>query len=251
MAKTISFRKKLKEGKPLIGALLQMPLPEVAEIYVQAGYDWLFIDLEHAPMDARQALDLLTAVDSQVPCVVRVPWNDEANLKKVLDCGATGVIVPLVNNAEDAKLAVSRCKYPPQGFRSVGITRAQRFDLDFDDYMKRANDEIAVIVQIEHVEAVKNIDAILDVPGIDGVFVGPFDMSGSMDLPGQINHPRVQEAIRKVIAACEKRDIARCIYAHTPQHAKTYMEQGYRVIGLCTDYIMLARTAAEYLKAVR
>jgi len=111
--------------------------------------------------------------------------------------------------------------------------------------------EIAVIVQIEHVEAVKNIDAILDVPGIDGVFVGPFDMSGSMDLPGQINHPQVQEAIRKVIKACEKRDIARCIYAHTPKHATAYLEQGYRVIGLCTDYIMLARTAAEYLGAVR
>jgi 2-dehydro-3-deoxyglucarate aldolase/4-hydroxy-2-oxoheptanedioate aldolase len=183
--------------------------------------------------------------------VVRVPWNDEAHIKKALDIGATGIIVPLVNSAEDAKLAVGRCKYPPMGFRSVGVTRAHRFDLDFDAYMKKANDEIAVIVQVEHIEAVANIDAILDVPGIDGVFVGPFDLSGSMDLPGQINHPKVQEAIRQVIAACEKRDIARCIYAHSPQHAKTYMEQGYRVIGLCTDYIMLARTAAEYLKAVK
>jgi 2-dehydro-3-deoxyglucarate aldolase/4-hydroxy-2-oxoheptanedioate aldolase len=248
---TQSFRKRLQSGDILIGSLLQMPLPEVAEAYVQAGYDWLFIDLEHSPMDARNALDLLTAVDNRVPCVVRVPWNDEANIKKVLDIGATGVIVPLVNNAEDARLAVGRCKYPPVGFRSVGITRGQRFDLDFDAYMQRANDEIAVIVQIEHVDAVSNIDAILDVPGIDGVFVGPFDMSGSMGLPGQINHRQVQEAIKKVIAACERRDIARCIYAHTPKHATTYMEQGYRVIGLCTDYIMLARTAADYLKQVR
>ena len=235
----------------MIGVLLQMPLPEVAETFVAAGYDWLFVDLEHSPMDARNAMDILTAVDSRIPCVVRVPWNDEASIKKVLDVGATGVIVPLVNTAEDARLAVGRCKYPPMGFRSVGITRAQRFDLDFDAYMKRANDEIAVIVQIEHIEAVKNIDAILDTPGIDGVFVGPFDMSGSMDLPGQINHPKVQDAIKSVIKACEKRDIARCIYAHTPQHAIAYREQGYRVIGLCTDHIMLARTAAEYLKAVR
>jgi 2-dehydro-3-deoxyglucarate aldolase len=238
---TISFRKRLQKGDTLIGALLQMPLPEVAETFVQAGYDWLFVDLEHSPMDARNAL----------PSVVRVPWNDEANIKKVLDIGATGVIVPLVNSAGDARLAVGRCKYPPVGFRSVGITRAQRFDLDFESYMQRANDEIAVIVQIEHIEAVKNIDAILDVPGIDGVFVGPFDMSGSMGLPGQINHPRVQEAIRQVIRACEKRNVARCIYAHTPAHAGAYMEQGYRVIGLCTDYIMLARTAADYLRQVR
>jgi len=248
---TLSFRKRLQKGDTLIGALLQMPLPEVAETFVQAGYDWLFVDLEHSPMDARNALDVLAAVDSRIPCVVRVPWNDEANLKKVLDIGATGVIVPLVNSSEDARLAVGRCKYPPAGFRSVGITRAQRFDLDFEAYMRRANDEIAVIVQIEHIEAVKNIDAILDVPGIDGVFVGPFDMSGSMGLPGQINHPEVQKAIRQVISACEKRDVARCIYAHTPQHATTYMQQGYRVIGLCTDYIMLARTAADYLRQVR
>jgi len=248
---TLSFRHRLKEGRPLMGALLQIPLPEVAEIYATAGYDWLFVDLEHSPMDARQALDILVAVDTRVPCVVRVPWNDEAHIKKALDIGATGIIVPLVNNAEDARLAVGRCKYPPQGVRSVGITRAQRFDLDFDDYMRRANDEVAVIVQIEHVEAARNIDAILDVPGIDGVFVGPFDLSGSMDKPGKINDPEVQQAIRDIIRACEKRDIARCIYAHTPAHAKTYLEQGYRVIGLCTDYITLARAAVAALKEVR
>ena len=248
---TLSFRRRLQKGDVLIGSLLQMPLPEVAECFVQAGYDWLFVDLEHSPMDARNALDILSTVDSHIPCVVRVSWNDEANIKKALDIGATGIIVPLVNNAEDARLAVGRCKYPPMGVRSVGVTRAQRFDLDFEAYMQRANDEIAVIVQIEHAEAVRNIDAILDVPGIDGVFVGPFDMSGSMDLPGQINHPQVQEAIAKVIKACEKRDIARCIYAHTPAHARTYLQQGYRVIGLCTDYIMLARAAAGYLSEVR
>ncbi|HWQ38838.1 MAG TPA: aldolase/citrate lyase family protein [Burkholderiales bacterium] len=248
---TISFRRRLQKGDVLIGALLQMPLPEVAEIFVTAGYDWLFVDLEHSPMDARNALDVLTAVDDRIACVVRVPWNDEAHIKKALDIGATGVIVPLVNNAADARLAVGRCKYPPMGVRSVGITRSQRFDLDFDGYMKRANDDIAVIVQIEHVEAIRNIEEILDTPGIDGVFVGPFDLSGSMGLPGQIDHPRVQEAIGSVIEACEKRAIARCIYAHTPVHARTYMAQGYRVIGLCTDYIMLARQAADYLRAAR
>lgn len=248
---TLSFRHRLREGRPLIGALLQMPLPEVAEIYAHAGYDWLFVDLEHSPMEARQALDIITAVDSRVPCVVRVPWNDEAHIKKALDIGATGIIVPLVNTVEDAQRAVDRCKYPPQGVRSVGITRAQRFDLDFDGYMQRANDEVAVIVQIEHVEAARNIEAILDVPGIDGVFVGPFDLSGSMGKPGRINDPEVQQAIRDIIRACEKRDIARCIYAHSAAHAKTYLEQGYRVIGLCTDYITLARAAAAALKEVR
>lgn len=248
---TVSFRSRLRSGDVLVGALLQMPLPEVAELFVTAGYDWLFLDLEHSPMAPRDALNLLLAADARVPCVVRVPWNDEASLKKVLDLGATGVIVPLVNSAEDARLAVGRCKYPPEGFRSVGITRAQRFDLDFDDYMRRANDEIAVIVQIEHVAAVRNIDEILDVPGIDGVFVGPFDLSGSMDKPGRINDAEVQAAIAEIVQACTKRDIALCAYAHTPAHARTYMKLGYRVIGLCTDYILLARAASASLKEVK
>jgi 2-keto-3-deoxy-L-rhamnonate aldolase RhmA len=249
--RSLSFRQRLEQGDTLIGALLQMPLPETAELFVEAGYDWLFVDMEHSPMDARAAMNILAATDRQVPCVVRVPWNDEAAIKKALDIGASGVVVPLVNTVEDARLAVGRCKYPPSGFRSVGITRAQRFDLDFEDYMRRANDETAVILQIEHVEAVANISRILDVPGIDGVFVGPFDLSGSMGKPGQINDPEVQSAIRSVIEACEKRDIARCIYAHTPAHARAYLAQGYRVISLCTDYILLARAAAQALKEAK
>lgn len=248
---TLSFRQRLKKGDTLIGSLLQMPLPESAEIFVQAGYDWLFVDMEHSPMDARAALNILTAVDSRVPCVVRVPWNDEAYIKKALDIGATGIIVPLVNTVEDARLAVARCKYPPVGIRSVGITRAQRYDLTFDDYMQRANEEIAVIVQIEHVKAVSNIEGILDVPGIDGVFVGPFDLSGSMDKPGKINDPEVQAAIQRVVQACAKRDVAVCAYAHTPAHAKNYIALGYRVIGLCVDYILLARAAVAALKEVK
>lgn len=234
-----------------MGALLQMPLPEVAEIFVSAGYDWLFIDLEHSPMDARDALNLLAAADSRVPCVVRVPWNEEAHLKKVLDAGATGVIVPLVNSADDARHAVTRCKYPPRGVRSVGITRAQRFDLDFEGYMARANEDVAVIVQIEHVDAVRNIAQILDVPGVDGVFMGPFDLSGSMGKPGLIDDPEVQAAITQVVRACNDRQIALCAYAHTPAHARRYLELGYRVIGLCTDYIMLARAARDALAETR
>lgn len=248
---TISFRQRLRSGDMLIGALLQMPLPEVAEIFATAGYDWLFVDLEHAPMDPRAALDILTAVDTRLPCVVRVPWNDEASIKKALDVGATGIIVPLVNTVEDARLAVGRCKYPPVGFRSVGVTRAQRFDLEFDSYMKRANDDIAVVIQVEHIDAVRNIEAILDVPGIDGVFVGPFDLSGSMGKPGKIDDPEVQSAIGAVVSACQKRNIALCAYAHTPAHAHNYQRLGYRVIGLCTDYIMLARAAAAYLKEAK
>jgi 2-keto-3-deoxy-L-rhamnonate aldolase RhmA len=248
---TVSFRQRLLRGDPLIGPLLQMPLPEVAEIYAEAGYDWLFVDLEHSAMDARAALGLLAAVDGRVPCVVRVPANDEAAIKKALDIGASGIIVPLVKDAADARLAVGRCKYPPAGIRSVAVTRAQRFGLTLESYMERANEDIAVIVQIEHVDAVRNIDAILEVAGIDGIFVGPFDLSGSMGKPGAIDDPQVQAAIATVTAACERRGVARGIYAHTAAHARTYLAQGYRLIGLCTDYILLARAAAAALAQAR
>lgn len=248
---SLSFRRRLREGRPMIGALVQMPLPEVAELFAEAGYDWLFVDLEHTPSDARSALELIVAVDHRVPCVVRVPWNDEAYIKKALDIGATGVIVPLVNSVEEARVAVARCKYPPTGVRSVGVTRAQRFGLDLERYMREADDDIAVIVQIEHVRAVESIDAILDVPGIDAVFVGPFDLSGSMGRPGHIDDPEVRAAIARVITACESRGIARAIYAHTPEHAQRYLAQGYQVIGLCTDYILLARAAQASIAAVR
>jgi 2-dehydro-3-deoxyglucarate aldolase len=247
---TVSFRQRLRSSDSLIGALLQMPLPEVAEIYAEAGYDWLFLDLEHSPMDARAALGLIMAVDHRVACVVRVPGNDETAIKKSLDIGATGIIVPLVNDAAGARRAVTWCKYPPAGSRSVGVTRAQRFGLGFEPYMRRANEDVAVIVQIEHVEAVRNIEAILEVPGIDGVFVGPFDLSGSMGRPGAIDDPEVQGAVATITRACERRNVARGIYAHTPAHARTYLAQGYRLIGLCTDYILLARAASGALKEV-
>jgi 2-keto-3-deoxy-L-rhamnonate aldolase RhmA len=247
----VSFRKRLMTGDTMIGALMQMPLPEVAEIYQRAGYDWLFLDVEHSPMDVRAVIDILMAVDRDIPVVVRVPWNDEAWIKRILDTGATGVVLPLINTAKDAAFAVSRCRYPPVGERSVGISRAHGYGQSMAEYLASANDDIAVIIQIEHIEAVRNIEAILDVEGIDGVFVGPFDLSGSMGKPGQIDDEDVRAAISLVVGECEKRGIARCIYAHTPEHARKYIAEGYQVIGLATDYIVMARAVGEALKAVR
>ncbi len=248
---SVSFRQRLLDGGVLMGTLVQIALPEVAELFAEAGYDWLFIDLEHSPMDTRAALALLTAVDHRIPCVVRVAWNDEALIKKALDIGATGVIVPLVNTAAEARLAVGRCRYPPAGTRSVAITRAHRFGLDEGRYLAQANEDVAVILQVEHADAVHNIEEILAVPGVDGVFVGPFDLSGSIGRPGRIDDPEVQALVRRVTDACARHGVPMGIYAHTPEHARHFIAQGYRFLGLGTDYLLLARMAQLSVMTVR
>ena len=248
---TLSFRQRLKKGDTLIGSLLQMPLPESAEIFVQAGYDWLFVDMEHSPMDARAALNILTAVDSRVPCVVRVPWNDEAYIKKALDIGATGIIVPLVNTVEDARLAVARCKYPPVGIRSVGITRAQRYDLTFDDYMQRANEEIAVIVQIESARGIDEVERIAATPGVDCLYVGPADLAASLGHLGDSRHPDVETAMARVLAAGKQAGVAVGIFASDTAIARQYREAGYRMITLSADVTWLLRATRQALQEVR
>ncbi len=243
---TRSFKELLQQNKKILGTIIQNPRPEIAEIFSTIGYDWLFIDLEHGLISVQEAASILLAVDKHLPCVVRISSNDESKVKKVLDIGATGVVIPLIKTEEDARNAVRYCKYPPEGIRSVGITRAQRYDLEFKKYMDSANSKIAVILQIEHIDAVNNFEKINSVDGIDGIFVGPYDLSGSMGFPGEIDHPEVVKAIQHIIKLSESKGIARCIYSHTEQHLKTYLDNGYNVIALCTDHIMLSRIAAQY-----
>ncbi len=166
------------------------------------GLDWLFVDTEHAALDILAAQSLLQA--SRVPCIVRVPDGGEATLKKALDIGAAGVVVPMVNTAQQAKSIVSFCKYPPRGVRGVGLVRAQGYGFDFQRYVRGANDETVVVVQCEHIAAVEAIDAIVAVDGVDAVFVGPYDLSGSMGRLGDVEHPDVLAAIARVADSCRK-----------------------------------------------
>ncbi len=245
---TKSFKKLLRENRNILGTIIQNPRPEIAEIFSTIGYDWLFIDLEHGLISVQEAASIILGVDAHVPCVVRISSNEESKVKQVLDIGATGVVIPLIKTKEDAHKAVQYCKYPPEGIRSVGITRAQRYDLKFKEYMGSANSDIAVILQIEHIDAVNNFEKISSINGIDGIFVGPYDLSGSMGFPGEIDHPEVVEAIQHIIQLSESKGIARCIYSHTEQHLKNYLSNGYNVIALCTDHIMLSRIATQYHK---
>ncbi len=182
-----SFKNNLTAGDLLISTIVTLPSPEIIEILCGSEFDWLFIDLEHSALSIRDAQVILQAASIQTPCLIRVPNLDEIWIKKVLDIGPAGIIIPQVQTAEQAKLAVQLCKYPPEGVRSVGIARAQGYGPKFQEYVSTANKNTAVVIQIEHKDAVNNIDDIVKVPGIDCLFVGPYDLSASMEKPGLHN----------------------------------------------------------------
>jgi 2-dehydro-3-deoxyglucarate aldolase len=243
------FAVRLRRGDRLIGSFVTLPALEVAEVMSAAGFDWLLIDCEHAPLDAMWAQRLLQA--ARVPGLLRVADGHESTLKHALDIGAAGVVVPMVNTAQQARAIVSFCKYPPLGSRGVGIVRAQGYGLGFQEYVAHANESTAVIVQIEHIAAVENIDAILAVPGVDAAFIGPYDLSGSMGRLGQVDHIDVLAAIEGVRFACERAGMPLGIYVGSATAAKPYLEKGLSLIAVGIDALMLGNAARQIVHALK
>lgn len=238
-----TFRERLSHNDLVIGTLVTLAAPEIAEILAGVGFDWLWIDMEHSPLDPRASQAILQAAAGRVACVLRVPLNDEIWIKKALDIGADGIIVPMVNTAEIARRAVMLSKYPPQGSRSVGVARAQGYGAHLANYMQTANQQTAVIVQAEHIQAVENINSILEVEGVDAVLVGPYDLSASMGLIGQVEHPRVQEAILRVRQACQARGMPLGVFVAGAERAQAYIDEGYRLVAAGVDTMLLAQAA--------
>jgi 2-keto-3-deoxy-L-rhamnonate aldolase RhmA len=245
------FKTRLTNGDAFIGAFICLPSPESAELFAELGYDWLIIDTEHGPYDELTAQRMLQAVGQRCPCVVRVPSNEDVWIKKALDIGAAGVLVPLVNTPEIALRVQRACRYAPEGTRGMGGARAHRYGIGFQDYVARANREMVAIIQAEHIEAVENIEAIANVPGIDAIFVGPYDLSASMGKPGQVKDPEVQAAIRKIRDATLRAGVRLGIYCSDPESAKNFVLQGYTLIGMSTDLNYLSQSAGAALAAVK
>lgn len=243
-----SFAARLRRGERLIGSFVTLPALEVAEVMGAAGLDWLAIDCEHAPLDALWAQRLLQA--ARVPGVIRVADGHESTLKHALDTGAAGVIVPMVNTAQQARAIVSHCKYPPLGTRGVGIVRAQGYGHGFQEYVARANESTAVIVQIEHITGVENIDAIVAVPGVDAAFVGPYDLSGSMGRLGQVDHIDVLAAIEGVRLACERAGMPLGIFAGSATAARPYLDKGFTLIAVGIDAQLLGQAARQIVQTL-
>jgi len=246
-----SFRTRLLRGDLLIGTIPSIPAPEVSELLSSLGFDWLFVDMEHGSLDGGMAQRLLQAIRPPTHGVIRVPIGDDVWLKKCLDLGPDGIIVPLVNTKEDAERVVALSKFPPQGRRSVGVARAHGYGLTFQEYVASANEDVAVIVQAEHIEAVRNIESILDVEGIDAIFVGPYDLSGSMGKPGQVEDDDVQEQIAHVRECAKKAGVRLGIFGVTPEAVKPHIESGYTLISMGMDTLYLGQAAKDALAAVR
>jgi 2-keto-3-deoxy-L-rhamnonate aldolase RhmA len=198
-------------------------------------------------MNVRDAQTILQASRQKTACVVRVPSHDENWIKKCLDVGADGILVPQIRTSAEAELAVKRCKYPPEGFRSVGIARAQGYGAKFQEYVASANQEIAVVLQIENQEAVDNIEQICNVPGIDALFVGPYDLSASMEKIGLINDSDVKRAISHVTQCAMKSNITLGIFGASEESVKPYIENGYTLIAVGIDTMLIGEAAAKII----
>lgn len=247
----MNFRARLVNHERLIGTLLTLPLSAVGEMCADAGFDWLFLDMEHGALDLHDVGRIAQAVDARCPCVVRVPINDRMWIGKVLDLGVSGIIIPQVNSAEDARRAVFAAKYPPQGGRGVGVGRASKYGANLSAYLQNANDETAVIVQIEHRDAVENVEAIANVAGVDGLMIGPLDLSGSFGKPAQIDAPEVQEAIARVRSFGLARKIPMSLFCPDAERARRALQEGYTLVPVGTDNLMFVRAVAGAVQAIR
>lgn len=202
--KPTEFRQRLLGRETLLGTMLTLPSPVVAELLSASGFDWLFIDGEHGPLATGELLAILQAIAHRTATLVRVPAGDGGAIQRALDLGADGVIVPQVNTAAQAAAVVQHARYAPLGARGVGLARAHGYGFDFQNYLATANDRISVVVQAEHIEAVNNIEEIVQVPGVDAILLGPYDLSASLGRTGQLDDPTVVDAIDRVISVCQQ-----------------------------------------------
>lgn len=242
-----SFKARLKSGQRLIGTILTLPAPELAEIAAGAGFDWLFLDMEHGLLDVAAAQRMAQAAGA-CPCLIRVPANEPAWIKKAMDIGAAGLIFPNIKSAEEATRAVGEAKYPPEGVRSVGIGRAHGYGARFAEYVERANLDTTLVAQVEHIDGVRNIEAILGTAGVDAVFVGPFDLSASMGKPGRINDDDVREAIGLIRKACAGRGIPAGIFAPDEAAARAALEDGFTYVCVGMDIALYQGLVAGIIK---
>jgi 2-keto-3-deoxy-L-rhamnonate aldolase RhmA len=244
------FQDRLRRREALLGTLLTLPSPEVAELLGGSGLDWLFVDMEHGLLDL-QAVQRLLQAAKPCPCLVRVPSNEPSWIGKALDAGATGLIFPHIATAAEARAVVSAARYPPEGTRSIGAARAQGYGRTLAHAVANANAETLRVVQVEHIEGVRNIEAILDVPGVDAVFLGPFDLSASLGRPGEVQHPDVQEALRTVREACTRRGLPCGIFVVGVEATQQAVAEGYSLVCSATDLIHFNGAVERLLKEVK
>jgi 2-dehydro-3-deoxyglucarate aldolase len=248
------LKEKLRNREVTFGSWLTIPHLSIIEIMSSANFEWLTIDLEHSAIDISTLQNLVAHVQAnQMEALVRVSKNEEVIIKRVMDAGANGVIVPMVKNAEEAKQAVSWVKYPPQGTRGVGLSRAQHYGIGFNEYNKWVQEEAVVIAQIEHIEGVENLAEILDVDGVDGIIVGPYDLSASMGKPGMFYDDDVQDVLAKIdkITLEKSKNLGFHVIESDHQKVIDKLEMGYNFVAFSLDFFFLGDKAREQMQLLK
>jgi 4-hydroxy-2-oxoheptanedioate aldolase len=248
-------KRRLAANEPSVGTWLALPSPESAEYVSRLGLDWLVVDTEHNPIDIPTLARMFAAMaHSAVAPMVRIPWNTPENFKRVLDAGAWGVVVPMVNSRAEAEQAVAAIRYPMTGSRSVGSGRfALSFDSSAEQYFRHANDELLLVVQIEHITGVEHADEILSVPGVDACFIGPNDLAASMGIglgvPLESDNPRLNEAIARIREACVAHGVAPGIHCSNAAGVAQRIAEGFTFCAMASELrYMLAGLGADVAK---
>lgn len=249
-----SLKQRLRNKELTLGSWITLGHPSVAEIMCQAGYDWLTVDMEHSviTLDKAQALLQIISLSGLAP-LVRVGVNDSNLIKRVMDAGAHGVIVPMVNSREEALKAVQSVKYPPVGFRGVGLARAQGYGASFPHYKEWNDKHSVVIVQVEHIKAVENLRSILSIEEVDGFIIGPYDLSGSLGYPGEFDHPKVIEALEEVKRVTQEMDAVSGFHVIPPDNSalNEKIEEGYLFVAHSLDILFLGEGSKRSLNAIK
>jgi 2-dehydro-3-deoxyglucarate aldolase len=251
-----NLRQALRSGQTVVGTWCNTGSPLAAELLASCGYDFVCIDAEHSPVDVPQAAALFQGISAGNPdCapMVRLHGVDYALVKRYLDAGARGVVCPLINTRADAELLVQAVKYPPLGKRGVGFCRANQFGRRVSEEFDVANEEILTAVQIEHIDGVRNIREILAVPGIDAVFIGPYDLSASMGLTAQFEHPEFVAARDAILKACQDAGVVPGIHVvqPNPEELIARAREGYRFLAYSLDITMLLTASKNGLDRFR
>ena len=242
MNNPLTLKKKLRGGTPVLGGWTSLGHPSVTEIFSAAPFDFIGIDLEHSTISQAEAQRIIAAAhDKGVPCLPRPASHEESQIQKLLDSGADGIILPNVSTPQQIQGILQGCLYPPLGRRSYGISRAQGYGFDFEGYTASWNERFALIIQIESIEAVNTLDSLLTQEGVDGVMIGPYDISGSLGVPGRLSHPEVRQACGRVLAACQRYQKA-CgtqIVEPNEESVREAFSAGYQFLVLASDIFLL------------
>jgi len=251
-------RKKLKDSlrnrEKLFGAWVSYAEPSITETFAKAGFDFLAIDMEHSTITLPQAQRIIAASQFyNVPCLPRPVSHSNDFFKPLLESGSDGLLVQMVNTTDEVEKIINYLKYPPIGKRSYGVNRAQEYGFEFNNYITNWNDESTLIIQVESIEAVNNIDNLLSYDQIDGVMIGPYDISGSLGVPGETNHPKVIEASKKVINSCKKfgKSCGTQLNDPNPKNIQSLFDLGYTYAILGSDLFVLWKWAEQMQQIIK